>query len=144
MENISTPVIRKDHEAKISGRERYVGDLKRAEDGGEILTARLVRTSLAHAEILGVTLPELPEGYTYVDGRDAPRNVAWYPLNDTAAVLTPEEAEIIKNSTPLFADRTSEYAGQPVGMIVDPDPKTVRHLAARCRVECRSCRRWCG
>ena len=137
MEGISTPVIRKDHEAKISGRERYVGDLKRAADGSEILTAKLVRTAVAHAEILSVTVPELPEGYTYVDGRDAPRNVAWYPLNDTAAVLTPEEAERIKISMPLFADRTSEYAGQPVGMIVGPDPKAVRRLAAQCIVECR-------
>lgn len=137
MENISSPVIRKDHEAKISGREHYVGDMKCAADGGEIYTAKLVRTEVAHAEILSVTVPELPEGYTYVDGRDAPRNVSWYPLNDTESLLTPEEAEQIKNSMPLFADRTSEYAGQPVGMIVGPDPKTVRRLAAQCRVECR-------
>ncbi len=137
MNEISRPVIRKDHEAKVTGQEKYVNDFRFAADGGEILTARLVRAQKAHAEIRKVTVPELPENYYFVDGRDAPRNVAYYPLNDTEAMLTEEEAERIKNSMPLFADRTAEYAGQPVGMIIGPDESTVRQLAEACGIEYR-------
>lgn len=93
MGNISDPVVRKDHEPKISGREKYVGDFFTSCSGGEILSAKLVRTQKAHAEIISVAVPDLPEGYSYIDGRDAPRNVSFYPLNDTEAVLTKEEAE---------------------------------------------------
>ncbi|MDO5445462.1 MAG: xanthine dehydrogenase family protein, partial [Eubacteriales bacterium] len=135
MENISDPVVRKDHKAKITGCEKYVGDLTRSSDGREILSAKLVRTQKAHAEILNIHIPDLPESYYYIDGSCAPRNVAYYPLNDTAVVLTEEEAERIKNSTPLFADKFSEYAGQPVGMIVGPDDKIVRELISKCTIE---------
>lgn len=137
MGNISDPVVRKDHEPKISGREKYVGDFFTSCSGGEILSAKLVRTQKAHAEILSITVPDLPEGYSYIDGKDAPRNVSFYPLNDTEVVLTKEEAEKIKNSMPLFADRVSEYAGQPVGMIVGPDKNAVRKLVSECRIEYR-------
>ena len=137
MEPISRPVTRKDHTAKITGREKYVSDFRFASDGGEILTARLVRTDIAHAEILKVTVPSLPENYSYIDGHDAPRNVAYYPLNDTAVILAEEEADKIKNSMPLFADKTSEYAGQPVGMIVGPEEREVRKLAKECVIEYR-------
>ncbi len=63
MEPISRPVTRKDHTAKITGQEKYVGDFRFASDGGRILTARLVRTDKAHAEILKVAVPPLPESY---------------------------------------------------------------------------------
>ena len=93
MEPISRPVIRKDHTAKITGQEKYVGDFRFASDGGEILTAGLVRTDKAHAEIRKVAVPPLPESYYYIDGHDAPKNISYYPLNDTAVILTEEEAE---------------------------------------------------
>lgn len=137
MANISNPVIRKDHKAKITGCEKYVGDFRQACDGGEILSARLVRTQEAHAEILKITVPELPENYYYIDGRNAPKNVSYYPLNDTKVLLTPEEAEKIENSMPLFADRISEYAGQPVGLIAGPDEGKVRELVRACTIEYR-------
>lgn len=137
MSQISRPVIRKDHEAKITGQAKYVSDYRRAADGSEIMTGRLIRTQVAHAEILGVTVPELPENYDYIDAGDAPRNVSFYPLNDTEVLLTKEEAEKLKNSMPLFADKISEYAGEPVGMIVGPDEKIVRQLAKECTVTYR-------
>ena len=137
MDNISKPVIRKDHKSKITGNEKYVGDFQCACDGGEILSGRLLRTEKAHAEIISVTVPQLPENYFYIDGRDAPRNVSYYPLNDTEALLTEEEAERIKNSMPLFADKVSEYAGQPVGMIAGPDKTIVRELVKACSIEYR-------
>ena len=55
MNEISRPVIRKDHEAKVTGQEKYVNDFRFAADGGEILTARLVRAQKAHAEIRKVS-----------------------------------------------------------------------------------------
>ena len=137
MNDISKPVIRKDHADKISGRAKYVSDYRCAGDGGELLVGRLLRTGKAHAEILNVTVPELPENYYYIDGRDAPRNVAYYPLNDTEPLLSKEEAERLKNSMPLFADKVSEYAGQPVGLIVGPEEVVVRELVSACGIEYR-------
>ena len=137
MTDISKPVTRKDHDSKMSGREIYTGDYETALDGGELLEAALARTAFAHAEILKITVPELPEGYTWVSAADVKRNVSYYPLNDTELVLTKEQAEKIKNSMPLFADRFSEYAGQPVGLIAGKDRRTAKQLAAKVTIEYR-------
>ena len=137
MENISSPVKRKDHKSKISGQENFVGDFTCSSCGSDILFAKLVRTEKAHADILSINIPELPDNYYYIDGKDAPRNVSFYPLNDTEVLLTEEEAEKIKTSMPLFSDTLSEYAGQPVGMIAGPDEETVRELVSKCEIEYR-------
>jgi len=132
--NISKSVERKDHSAKITGKERYTCDYTYAEDGRRLLTGRLIRADRPHAGLLEVKVPELPEGYFYVDGKDAPVNASYYPLNDTKMFLTPEEEEKLKKSMPVFAMDKCEYAGQPVGMIVGPVEKEVRHLAAQCKI----------
>ena len=137
MTNISKPVTRKDHQDKITGREIYTADYRTALDGGELLEAALARTSLAHAEIVNITVPELPEGYIWVSAGDVKKNVSYYPLNDTELVLTPEQAEEIKNSMPLFANKISEYAGQPVGLIAGKDRATAKRLASKVTIEYR-------
>jgi len=137
MDSISKSIKRKDHDAKINGYEKYVGDYFFTDEGKPILTAKLVRTSEAHAEILNISVPELPEGYYYVSAKDAPKNTAYYPINDAAAFVSEEEAKRLSCSIPVFADKVSEYAGQPVGMIVGPDGRTVRELVSKCKIEYR-------
>lgn len=116
MEKISASVVKKDHFAKISGEALYVGDIQDT----EILFGRLVRSSKAKAKVLKVIVPELPEGYTYVDRHDVPGD---------------NNVNIVKDDTPVFANDIVEYIGEPIGMICGPDEKTVRKLCRKVVIE---------
>ena len=99
MEKISQSVVKKDHEPKMSGRSVYVGDY--ADDG--ILTGKFLRSKLARAKLLGVEIPELPEGYYYVDRNDVPGD---------------NNVNIVLDDTPVYARDTVEYIGEPIGMVL--------------------------
>lgn len=115
MEKISRSVVKKDHEPKMSGRSVYVGDYPN--DG--VLTGKLLRSKLARAKLRGVELPALPEGYCYVDKTDVPGD---------------NQVNIVLDDTPVFANDTVEYIGEPIGMIVGPDEKTVERLISETKV----------
>ncbi len=53
MENISQPVVKKDHEAKMAGRSVYVGDYEN--DG--VLVGKMLRSKLARARLSAVNFP---------------------------------------------------------------------------------------
>lgn len=133
--DISRPVTRKDHYEKIRGEAVYVGDHCRALDGGRLLEAVLLRAPTAHGSITGVSVPPLPEGYSYIDAGDCPRNIAYYPANDLPPSTPQSVRDAIRDNMPLFADKSIEYFGQPVGMLVGPDKSTLRGLAAGCHIE---------
>ena len=59
MEKISQPVVRKDHQPKMTGRALYVGDYP--PEG--VLTGKLLRSRYARARVLDVKVPPLPVGY---------------------------------------------------------------------------------
>ena len=109
MEKIRKSVVKKDHLSKISGEAKYVGDIQ----DKEILFGKLVRSSLAKAKVLKVTLPELPEGYTYVDRQDVPGD---------------NNVNIVKDDTPVYANDVVEYIGEPIGMLCGPDEDVVEDL----------------
>ena len=109
MEKIRKSVVKKDHLSKISGEAKYVGDIQ----DKEILFGKLVRSSLAKAKVLKVTLPELPEGYTYVDRHDVPGD---------------NNVNIVKDDTPVYANDVVEYIGEPIGMLCGPDEDVVEDL----------------
>lgn len=134
---ISRAVVRKDHDAKITGAEKFTDDLRYAEDGREFLIGRLVRTNIARGEIISVVPPELPKGYYYIDAKDAPVNISYYPLNADASMSDEDKKRLENSTSPLFADKFSEYAGEPVALIVGPDAETVKQLAESCRIEYR-------
>ena len=115
-DRISAPVVRIDHEAKTSGEALYVAD----HPVSGVLFGRLLRSSKARARLLGVTLPELPEGYIYVDKNDVPG------VN---------RVHVVHDDTPVFADETVEFIGDPIGMIVGPDEDTVDRLLMQAVVE---------
>ena len=115
-ELIEKDVIKKDHYSKISGESIYVGDYPN--DG--VLTGRLLRSKYPKAKILGVALPELPEGYFYVDATDVPGN--------NYLIFTKED-------TPVFCEGTAEYIGDTIGMIVGPNANEVERLIKECNVE---------
>ena len=116
MEPISKSVVRKDHAPKITGTSIYVDDY--ANTG--VLTGRFLRSKTARARIVSVTVPELPPGYFYVDKDDVPG------VN---------KVHIVMDDTPVFAQDTVEYIGEPIAMVVGPDVRQVEAIIAGIRVE---------
>ena len=116
MEKISVSAVKKDHASKISGEALYVGDIH----DREILFGKLVRSSKAKAKVLKVTVPELPEGYYYVNREDVPGD---------------NNVNIVKDDTPVYANDIVEYIGEPIGMLCGPDKKVVEDLWNRTEIE---------
>lgn len=52
MQNISQPVVKKDHESKITGRAIYVSDYH----DDNILTGKFLRSTLAHAKLVSAAI----------------------------------------------------------------------------------------
>ena len=120
MRDICKSVKKKDHDPKIEGRSVYVADYNTAHDGREILCGKLLHSTVAKAKVIAVRLPELPEGYLYVDASDVPGD---------------NNVNIVLDDTPVFCRETVEYIGEPIGMIVGPDEKTVERLLKETVVE---------
>ncbi|NJP40608.1 xanthine dehydrogenase family protein [Oscillospiraceae bacterium HV4-5-C5C] len=112
---ISQSVIKKDHLAKACGQAMYVADY----DTTQMLQGLILRSPHAHAKILSMTYPPLPEGYFTVDYRDVPG------IN---------EVHIVKDDTPVYADATVEYIGDPIMMLVGPDERELERLLAQIEV----------
>lgn len=109
MDKISRPVVKKDHEAKMSGRAVYVCDYP---DGG-LLCGKLVRSERPRARIVGVSVPELPEGYFWVGRTCVPGD---------------NRVNIVKDDTPVFAEDVVEFVGEAIGMVVGPDKDVVERI----------------
>lgn len=116
MDSISRSVVRKDHAEKASGRSIYVADYP--SEG--VLFGKLLHASVARARVMKVTVPELPEGYFYVDAKDIPGD---------------NNVNIVLDDTPVFCRETVEYIGEPIAMLCGPEEKTVESLRDACRVE---------
>jgi CO/xanthine dehydrogenase Mo-binding subunit len=99
----------------MNGSARYAADYR--EEG--MLYGKLVRSPHAHARVLDIKLPVLPDGYFAVDQRDVPG------VN---------QAHVVMDDSPVFAGDTVEYVGDPVLMIVGPDEKETNRLAAKTEV----------
>ncbi len=116
MDAIRRPMKRRDHDDKVSGRTRYTDDIQ----SEAYLVGKLVRSGVARGRILGIGVPELPEGYHIVDHRD---------------VSGINEVHIVLDDTPVFARDTVEFVGDPILMVVGPDEATVSRIAAAVRVD---------
>lgn len=111
MREISGSVVKKDHRPKMDGSALYVADLK--PEG--LLFGKLVRSPHAHARILGIQLPPMPQGYFAVGAAEVPG------VN---------QVHIVKDDSPVFAQDTVAYIGDPVLLVAGPDEVTVDRLAA--------------
>ncbi len=109
MEAISKPVKKKDHDEKVSGRALYVDDLIM----DNMLYGRLLHSAKARARIVKIVVPELPQGYLVVDKSD---------------IAGENSVHIVLDDTPVFADETVEYVGDPILMVVGPDAEQVDKL----------------
>ncbi len=120
MREICRSIKKKDHDPKIEGRSRYLADYNLTDSGREILCGKLLRSQYARARVKGVELPDMPEGYIYVDASDIPGD---------------NNVNIVLDDTPVFARETVEYIGEPIGMIVGPDEKEVSRLISETKVD---------
>ena len=120
MKEISRSIKKKDHDNKIEGRSVYVDDYPLTASGKRILCGKLIHAAYAKARVLSVTLPPLPEGYTYVDRNDVPGD---------------NNVNIVLDDTPVFCRETVEYIGEPIGMLVGPEEAVVDELLAGVKVE---------
>ncbi len=120
MEKISQSVVKKDHAAKMEGRSIYVADYNTAKDGRKILTGKILHSKTARAKVLSVSVPDLPEGYFYVDARDIPGD---------------NNVNIVLDDMPVFCRDTVEYIGEAIGMVVGPDAKEVDRILSGINVE---------
>ncbi len=114
--NISKPVKRIDNDEKVSGRARFIADIKM--EG--MLYARTLRSTVPRGKILSIKIPELPEGYFIVDKRDVPAN---------------NRVKILETDMPFFADETVNYIGEPILLVVGPDRATVTRILEEIHVE---------
>ena len=116
MIQISKPVVKLDHRPKVRGEAVYAADVTM--EG--MLYGKTLRSARARARILGITLPDLPEGYVVADWRDIPGQ---------NGVL------IIGEDTPVFARETVEFIGDPIAMVAGPDEREVERIHREIRVE---------
>lgn len=116
MHNISRSVVKKDHAPKMEGRSVYVCDI----DKHGILCGKMLRSKYARAKLLSVKVPELPDGYFYVDKNDVPGD---------------NNVNIVMDDTPVYARETVEYIGEPIGMVCGPDEAVCEDILSRIEVE---------
>lgn len=109
MEKISKSVTKKDHAPKMGGSALYVDD--HVVEG--MLHGRLLHSAKARAVLKEVQLPEIPDGYYIVDKND---------------VTGENKVQIVLDDTPVFADKTVEYVGDPILMVVGEDLKVVERI----------------
>ena len=107
--NISSSITKRDHGEKMDGTALYVADYPTI----DVLFGKLLRSAKAHAKILDVKVPKLPEMYYFIDKDDVPG------IN---------RVHIVEDDITVFAEDTVEYIGDVIGMIVGPNEKEVQRL----------------
>ncbi|MHC1772438.1 MAG: xanthine dehydrogenase family protein molybdopterin-binding subunit [Flexilinea sp.] len=115
MESISKSIRKRDHLPKISGKAKYVDDLKF--EG--LLHGKMLRSTVANAVIRDIQIPDLPEDYTIVDKNDVPGINIVHVVND---------------DSPVFSDGTVNYVGEAILMIVGKDLKVIDHIMKQINV----------
>ena len=115
MHPVSKSIRKHDHSSKTTGSAVYVGD--HSADG--MLFGRILRSTVAKGIVTSVKLPELPQGYFYVDKND---------------IKGANEVHMIQDDTPVFTDHV-EFIGEPVGMLVGENEREVSKLLNKIEVE---------
>jgi CO/xanthine dehydrogenase Mo-binding subunit len=105
-----------DHDEKCSGAAQYVSDIR--VDG--IHYARTLRSTKARANIRSIKIPVLAPGYAIVDHRD---------------ILSENYVRMIFADWPVFAVNRVNYIGEPILLVVGPEPSEVARILSLIQVE---------
>jgi len=115
MKPVSRSIPKVDHKEKVSGSALYVCDYP--VEG--MLHGRILRSGIAKGTVRSVTLPELPDGFFYVDKNDVPgKNIV----------------AMIQEDSPVYTNNV-EFIGEPIGMLAGPDESEVARLLSGILVE---------
>jgi CO/xanthine dehydrogenase Mo-binding subunit len=115
---IGTPIRRLDAIAKASGTQMYLSDYQF--EG--MLYSRMVRSTVARARIVSISVPTLPEGYWFVTYKDIPEDGH-------------NELVMIKKDYRCFAEEDVRYIGETIGLLVGPDRGTLIDLEQQISIE---------
>ena len=85
----------------------------------DMLYGALVRGPVSSGTIVGISVPELPEGYAFFTARDIPGKNAMRTL---------------ASETPIFCTERVSYFGEPLGIIVGPDEEAVYELTSKIEI----------
>ena len=116
MHTISRHATKKDHREKTTGEAKYIADLSFP----DMLHAKVLRSTRAHADIVDIKIPELEDGYEVVTGADARGGNA-------LKIMVPDQ--------PLLADKTVNFLGEAILLVVGPDEKKVKQIVRSIQVE---------
>jgi len=115
MKDISLSINKVDNDEKISGKAKYVADIKM--EG--MLHALTLRATIAKGEIVEIIYPKMPEGYFVVDYKDIPgKNVV----------------KVIFDDMPIFTTGKITYLYEPIALLVGPDKHLVNELLKQVKV----------
>jgi len=109
MSGISQSIPKQDTAGKTSGEALYISDI--IIEG--MLHAKTLRSTQTRALIKEINIPELPEGYYIVDHKDIPGE---------------NFVKMIFEDMPVFADKTVNYYGEPILLVVGEDKEVVLDL----------------
>lgn len=79
-----------------------------------------LRATIYCGEILSLTVPELPEGYSFFSAKDIPKD---------------KTVTVGENEIPLFAENRVSFFGQPMGILVGEDKFTLQSLLQEFKIE---------
>ncbi|MDD3712638.1 MAG: xanthine dehydrogenase family protein molybdopterin-binding subunit [Candidatus Izemoplasmatales bacterium] len=115
MKDISQSINKVDNDEKISGKAKYVADIKM--EG--MLHALTLRATIAKGEIVEIIYPKLPEGYFVVDYKDIPgKNIV----------------KVIFDDMPIFTTGKITYLHEPIALLIGPDKFLVNELLKQVKV----------
>jgi len=116
MTDISKSIKKTDGEEKISGKAKYVADIKI--EG--MLHAITVRSKISSGYITNIDVPELPEGYFTVSVKDIPgKNIV----------------KIIYQDQPIFTESKVTYIGEPIMLVVGPNKAEVKDIVDKIKID---------
>lgn len=115
---ITDVIQRVDAREKARGEAKYISDYK--VEG--MLYSRLVRSEVARAKILNISLPELPSGYYYISDKDIPENCE-------------HNLWMITKDWRCFATKDVKFVGEIIGLLVGPDRTTLQDLFEQVKIE---------
>lgn len=116
MRDISQSIPNEDHVEKVSGKSLYVSDIKM----DHLLYAKTVRSIHPKAKIINIEIPELPKDYFIIDYKDIPAN---------------NYVKMIFDDWPVFAEKTVNYIGEPIMLVIGKNKQTINEIIDQIRIE---------
>ncbi len=116
MKDISISINKVDNEEKISGKAKYVADIKM--EG--MLYAMTLRSQISKGEIIHIDYPDLPEGYHIINHEDVQgKNIV----------------KVIFEDWPVFTEKKISYLYEPLMLVIGPDKAKIVEILENIKVE---------